>query len=65
MVPEFLCSQLCMAFSKFAFISVALSAMQVVIAVARSGKAFENASCGFSIAALFLAAGTASVVLLI
>jgi hypothetical protein len=49
----------------FAAISVALSAMQVVVAVARGGRAFEDASYGFSVASLFLAAGTALAVLLI
>lgn len=45
--------------------SIARSAMQVVLATAKSGRAFENASYGFAIASLFLAAGTALVVLLI
>lgn len=49
----------------FAVMSVALSAMQVVLAVARGGRAFGNASYGFSIASLFLAAGTALVLLLL
>ncbi|PMD61108.1 uncharacterized protein K444DRAFT_642316 [Hyaloscypha bicolor E] len=49
----------------FAFMSLGLSAMQVVLASTRNNWAFENASYGFSIAALFLAAGTVSVVLLI
>jgi hypothetical protein len=49
----------------FAVISVALSAMQVVLAISRGGRAFESAPYGFSIASLFLAAGTASAVLLI
>lgn len=44
--------------------SVALSAMQVVIAISRGG-AFEDASYGFSVASLFLAAGTTFVVLLV
>jgi len=48
----------------FAVISVALSAMQVVIGVARGGRAFENASFGFFIASLFLVAGIILVVLL-
>ncbi|KAH6725059.1 hypothetical protein BKA61DRAFT_639272 [Leptodontidium sp. MPI-SDFR-AT-0119] len=49
----------------FAVMSVALSAMQVVVAVARGGQAFENASYGFSVASLFMAAGIALVVLLL
>jgi hypothetical protein len=49
----------------FAVMSVALSAMQVVLVTAKAGRAFENASYGFAIASLFLAAGTASAVLLI
>jgi hypothetical protein len=49
----------------FAAISVALSAMQVVSSVAGGGRAFEDASYGFSIASLFLAAGTALAVLFI
>ncbi|KAG4435123.1 hypothetical protein IFR05_009388 [Cadophora sp. M221] len=49
----------------FAAISVALSAMQVVVAIARGGRAFEDASYGFSVASLFLAAGTAFAVLFI
>jgi len=49
----------------FAAISVALSAMQVVVAVSRGGRAFADASYGFSVASLFLAAGTALAVLLI
>jgi hypothetical protein len=49
----------------FAVMSVALSAMQVVLATAQGGKAFENASYGFAIASLFLAAGAALAVLLI
>ena len=49
----------------FAFMSVALSAMQVVLAGTSDGQAFENASYGFSIAVLFLAAGTVFVVFLI
>ncbi|PSS12940.1 hypothetical protein M430DRAFT_36153 [Amorphotheca resinae ATCC 22711] len=49
----------------FAVISVALSAMQVVVAVARGGRAFENASYGFSVASLFLAAGMVLLVLLV
>jgi hypothetical protein len=40
----------------FAFISVALSAMQVILAVARGSAAFENASYGFSVASLLLVA---------
>jgi hypothetical protein len=47
-----------------ALMSVALSAMQVVVAVARGGRAFENAFYGFSVAALFVAAGTTLIVLL-
>jgi hypothetical protein len=43
--------------------SVALSAMQVVVAVARGEQAFEDASYGFSVASLFVAAGTALIVL--
>ena len=49
----------------FAAMSVALSAMQVVVAIARGGQAFENASYVFSVASLFMAAGTALVVLLL
>lgn len=49
----------------FAFMSVALSAMQVVLAGTSHGKAFENACYGFSIAVLFLVAGTVLVVFLI
>jgi hypothetical protein len=48
-----------------AAVSVALSAMQVTIAVARGGQAFENASYSFSVASLFLTAGTAVAVLTI
>lgn len=44
--------------------SVALSAMQVVLAGTSNGKAFENACYGFSIAALFLVAGTVLVFLI-
>ena len=46
----------------FAFMSVALSAMQVVLSGPRDDKAFENASYGFSISVLFLVVGTALVV---
>lgn len=42
----------------FAILSVVLSAMQVVLAAARGGQALENASYGFSIASLFVAAGS-------
>jgi hypothetical protein len=49
----------------FAVISVALSAMQVVLTVAGDSRAIENVSYGFSIASLFLAAGTALAVLLV
>ncbi|KIM99766.1 hypothetical protein OIDMADRAFT_181152 [Oidiodendron maius Zn] len=49
----------------FAVLSVVLSAMQVGVAVARGGQAFENASYGFSIASLFIAAGTVLIVLLV
>ncbi|TVY34370.1 hypothetical protein LSUB1_G006616, partial [Lachnellula subtilissima] len=49
----------------FAVMSVVLSAMQVVLAVARGSRAFGNASYGFAIVSLFLAAGTALVVLLL
>jgi hypothetical protein len=49
----------------FAFMSVALSAMQVVVAVARGGHAFNNASYGFSIASLFVVAGTALLMVLL
>jgi hypothetical protein len=47
----------------FAFMSVVLSAMQVVVGISRGGRAFEDASYGFSIASLFMAAGTAVIVL--
>ena len=49
----------------FAVLSVALSAMQVAIAMARGGQALENASYGFSIASLFIVAGTVLIVLLL
>lgn len=49
----------------FAVVSVVLSAMQVVVAVPRGGQAFEDASYGFSVASLFLAAGTVFAVLFI
>jgi len=49
----------------FAVMSVALSAMQVVIAIGRGGRAFENASYGFSVASLFMAAGTTFIALLV
>ncbi|RDL34402.1 uncharacterized protein BP5553_07530 [Venustampulla echinocandica] len=49
----------------FAFMSVALSAMQVVVAVARGGAAFEDASYSFSIVSLFVAAGTALMFLVV
>ncbi|TAQ84457.1 hypothetical protein B7494_g7204, partial [Chlorociboria aeruginascens] len=49
----------------FAVVSVALSAMQVVVTAARGGQAFEDASYGFAVASLFMAAGTALVVLLL
>ncbi|KAE8446801.1 hypothetical protein EG329_011578 [Mollisiaceae sp. DMI_Dod_QoI] len=42
----------------FAVMSVALSAMQVVVGLARGGQAFANASYGFSVASLVVAAGT-------
>jgi uncharacterized membrane protein len=48
----------------FAVMSVALSAMQVAVAIPRGGRAFEDASYGFSVASLLLAAGIALVVLL-
>jgi hypothetical protein len=41
----------------FAVLSVALSAMQVVVTLPQGGQAFENASYGFSVASLFIAAG--------
>jgi len=49
----------------FALMSVALSAMQVILATSKGGKAFENASFGFAIASLFLAAGSALALLLV
>ncbi|KAE9373910.1 hypothetical protein N431DRAFT_439005 [Stipitochalara longipes BDJ] len=49
----------------FAVVSVALSAMQVILATEKSGMVFENVSYGFAIASLFLAAGTVLAVLLI
>ncbi|KAL5325425.1 hypothetical protein ACEPPN_006550 [Leptodophora sp. 'Broadleaf-Isolate-01'] len=49
----------------FAFMSVVLSAMQVIVAVARGGRAFADASYGFSVASLFLAAATALAILLV
>jgi hypothetical protein len=50
----------------FAVISVALSAMQVVIAVPEhSSRAFENTAYGFSVASLFVAAGTILAVILV
>lgn len=45
--------------------SVALSAMQVVLATAKGGRAFENASYGFAVASLFLVAGSTLAVLFI
>ncbi|KAH8586239.1 hypothetical protein B0O99DRAFT_644914 [Bisporella sp. PMI_857] len=49
----------------FAVMSVALSAMQVALVVKRGGTEFEYASYGFSIACLFLTAGTALALLLV
>lgn len=49
----------------FAILSVALSAMQVVLTMARGGQAFANASYGFSIASLLVAAGSVLVGLLV
>jgi hypothetical protein len=54
-----------MLLAVFAVLSVALSAMQVVVAVSRGGRAFEDPSYGFSVALLFLAVGTAVAVLFI
>ena len=48
----------------FAVMSVGLSAMQVVLATSNGGRSFEQASYGFSLTSLFLAAGTALTVLL-
>jgi hypothetical protein len=39
--------------------------MQVVVAISRGGRTFEDASYGFSVASLFLVAGIVLVVLLI
>ena len=49
----------------FAVISVALSAMQVVIAVERGGQAFATTSYSFSVASLFMAAGTVLAVIFV
>ena len=49
----------------FGVISMAQSAMQVFLATAKGGIAFEKASYGFAITSLFLVAGTAFAVLLI
>jgi hypothetical protein len=49
----------------FAIMSVALSAMQVVLATTKGGEAFENASYGFAIFFLFLAAASAVALLFI
>jgi hypothetical protein len=49
----------------FAVISVALSAMQVVVAVERGGEAFATASYGFSVASLFIAAAAVLAVILV
>jgi hypothetical protein len=44
---------------------VALSAMQVVLPVARSGRAFEDVSYSFSVSSLLLVAGFVLVVLVV
>lgn len=49
----------------FAFMTVVLSSMQVVLAVARGGSAFKNASYGFSIASMFVTAMTALTMLVL
>lgn len=43
----------------FAFMSVVLSAMQVLVGISRGGQAFEDASYGFSVTSLVLAAVSA------
>ena len=54
MVSGLLCPAFCLVAGNFCYNLFSLSATQVIIGVGRGGRAFENASYGFSIASLSL-----------